>query len=184
MLAQPSWARICLNIVFVLRSICLCAFCHVLAQIQVFMCYVLCLCLNLLVYVFFAMLMVRSISLCAPCHVHVSRSTCWLLCHVLLKPFYLLLSPFSCVLALLVGCRSRSCGLGLHPYTQAYIKGFGSFSLCMSMYVCLLLCFMSMFVCLDLGFAILCAFSEFVLVGLWGHLLVWLYLSLLWIVQV
>ena len=35
----------------------------------------------------------------------------------------------SCLLALPVGCRSRSCVLGLHPPTYAYIKGFGSFPL-------------------------------------------------------
>ena len=109
MLAQPSWARICLNFVFMLRSTCQCAPC---------------------------MLMLRSLSLYALCHVHVSRSTCWLLCHVLLKPFISCYPFLSCVLAFQESCRSRSCGLGLHLYTQDYMKGFGSLRLCMSMLDC------------------------------------------------
>jgi len=52
---------------------------------------------------------------------------------------------------LLVGCRSRSRGLDLHPYASAYIKGFGSFPY-IHVYVCLLLCLMSMLASLDLGF--------------------------------
>ena len=155
-----------------LQSMCLGAFQHACAQIYLFPCFLSCLCLDLLAYVLFAMLMFKSISLCALCHVHVSKFTCWLLCHVLLKPFYLLIVPFSCVLALQVWCRSRSCGLGLHPYTQPYIKGFGSFHLCTSMFVCLLLCFIFIFICLDLGFVMLCALHGLLLVGIWGHLLV------------
>ena len=46
----------------------------------------------------------------------------------------------------------------------------------------LLLWFISMFACLDLGLVMLCALHGLVLVGLWGYLLVWLHLSLLWIV--
>ena len=38
--------------------------------------------------------------------------------------------------------------------------------------VCLLLCFISMFACLDLGVAMLGALRVLELVGLWGHLLV------------
>ena len=57
-------------------------------------CLLPCLYLDLHVYVFLTMFMLRSIPSCAPCHVHVSRSTSWLLCCVLLKPFYLLLSLF------------------------------------------------------------------------------------------
>ena len=52
----------------------------------------------------------------------------------------------------------------------------------MHVYACLHLCFISMFACLDLGFAMLCALHGLMLVGLWGHLLVWLHPSLLWIV--
>ena len=40
----------------------------------------------------------------------------------------------------------------------------------------------SMFAYLDLGFAMLFALRWLVLVGLWGHLLMWLHLSLLWLV--
>ena len=52
----------------------------------------------------------------------------------------------------------------------------------MHVYACLLLCFISMFSYLDLGFAMLFAFFGLVLVSLWGHLLVWLHSSLLWLV--
>ena len=69
-----------------------------------------------------------DLSLSALCLVHVSRSTCWLLCHVLLKPFYLLSSPFSCVLALLVGCRSilwsRPTSIHLGLYQKVWIISF------------------------------------------------------------
>ena len=50
----------------------------------------------------------------------------------------------------------------------------------MHVYACLLLCFMPMFAFLDLGFAMLCALCGLVLVGHWGHLLVWFHSSLLW----
>jgi len=53
------------------------------------------------------------------------------------------------------------------------LLGFGSFPLCTSMFACLLLCYISMFPCLDLGFAMLYALCGLVLVGLWGHLFVW-----------
>ena len=72
---------------------------------------------------------------------------------------------------LLVGCRSRSCGLGQHPHTYANIKGFESFPLCMSMFVCLLLWFISMLASLDPGFAMLYALRGLLLVGPLGHLL-------------
>ena len=52
----------------------------------------------------------------------------------------------------------------------------------MHVYACLLLCFVFMFAYLDLGFAMLFALCGLVLVGFWGHLLVWLHLSLLWLV--
>ena len=50
------------------------------------------------------------------------------------------------------------------------------------MYACLLLRFISMFFCLDLGFAMHCALRGLVLVDLWGHLLVWLHSPILWLV--
>ena len=55
MLALSSWARICLNIVFVLRSMCLGAF-------------LACLCLDPCVYVLFSMFMPRSTCLSVHCH--------------------------------------------------------------------------------------------------------------------
>ena len=74
--AKPSWARINLNFVFVLRSTCVCAPCHAFAQIYMFMCSLPCLCLDLHVYVLFDMFLLRCVSLSALCPVHVSRSTC------------------------------------------------------------------------------------------------------------
>ena len=103
-------------------DLCLCVLCRIYAQIYMPMCSLPCLCLDLCVYVLYVML--------------VCLDLCWLLCHVLLYPLFSLYISLSCVLAFLVGHRSRSCGLGLHPYTQAYIKRFGSFPL--HVYVCLL----------------------------------------------
>ena len=92
------------------RSTCLCVPYHVYAQIYTFVCSMPCSCLQ--IYMLVAIL-------CAS------------------KAFLYLVIPFSsCVLVLQVGYRSRSCGLGLHPYVQPYIKGFGSFSLCMSVLAC------------------------------------------------
>ena len=55
--SQPSWDRICLNLMFMLRSTCLFILSHVFAQIYFFM--------------------LRSMCLCALCHVCVLRSICW-----------------------------------------------------------------------------------------------------------
>ena len=116
------------------------------------MCFMPCLCLDPCVYALFSLLILRSMSLCTPCHVHVSRSTCRQLCHVLLQPFCLDIT-LSCVLVLQVGCRSRFCGLGLHQ--RVWIVSF------MHVCTCLLLCFISMFAYLDLGFAMLCTLCGF-----------------------
>ena len=103
MLAQLSWARICQNSMFVLRSICLSAFCYVYAQTNMFMCSLSCLCLDLHVYVLLAIFTLKSACLCAPFHVHAQIcifecsmscsyvSICRLLCHVLLQPICLLM---------------------------------------------------------------------------------------------
>ena len=115
---------------FVLKSLCLGAFGYAYAQIYMFICSLPYLCLDLYAGVLFAMF--------------VSRSTYWLLYHVLLQPFLSLAISLSYVLALQVGCRPRSYGLGLHPYTQAYIKRFRSFLLCMRM----LACFYTLYPCL------------------------------------
>ena len=128
-----------------------------------------CLCLDLHAYVFFAMFLCLDLCVYVLRIMLVCLDLCWLLCHVLL-----FLSPdisLSCFLALSIGCRSRSRGLGLHSYTKAYIKGFGSFPLCISMFACLLLCFIYILASLDLGFAKLWA--------LCGLMFVWLHWSLL-----
>ena len=105
------------------RSACLCVLCHVFAQIYMLVLRSMVLCLDLCVYVLRAMLVYLDL--------------CWLLCHVLLQPFLSLDISLSYFLALPVGCRSRSCGIGLHPYTQAYIKRCRSL-FPLHVYVCLL----------------------------------------------
>ena len=50
----------------------------------------------------------------------------------------------------------------------------------MHVYACQYLCFISMFAYLDLGFAMLFTLHRLVLVGLWGHMLLWLHPSHLW----
>ena len=149
---------------FVLRSTCLQALHHVYAQIYMPMCSLPCLYLDLCFFRSLVMPMLRYLHLCASCHVFVLRSICWLLCHVLLQHFCPLVSLFLVFWSLLVGCRSRSRGLDLHPHTQAYIKVFGSFPY-MHVYVCLLLYFLSMFAYLDLGLAMLSAHVGLFLCG-------------------
>ena len=91
---------------------------------------------------------------------------CYALCFCSLLS---LIMPFAYVL----GLRQ---GVDLDLVVQAYIKGFGSFHLCMF----LLAYFFALDPCL-FGqiqvLAMLCALHGLVLVGLWGHLLVWLHLS-------
>ena len=120
---------------FMLRSTCFQASNHVYAQIYMPMCPLPCFCLDLHVSAQIYVHMLRSIYLYAPCHACVLRSM------LVAMPCYTLalLSldiSLSCFLALSIGSRSRYCGLGLHPYTQAYIKGFGSFH--WHVFVCLL----------------------------------------------
>ena len=71
---------------------------------------------------------------------------------------------------------SRSTSIHLGLYQRVWIISF------MHVYACLFPCFISMFVCLDLGFAMLFAFYGLMLVGLWGHLLMWLHSSFSWLV--
>ena len=186
LLAQPSWVRICLNFVFVLRSMCLGAFQHAHAFFFLLR-NIACLCLDLLVYVLLALFMLGFTCLCAPCHAYAqiyifvcSMPYSCVQIYILVampcasKVFLSLVIPFSCVLALQVRCRSRSCGLDLHPYTKAYIKGFELFPLC----ICTLSCFYALYPYLLVqiqGFAMLYALCGFMLVGLWGHLLAWLH---------
>ena len=143
-------------------------------------CFLTCLCLYLYVLVLFVMLCL-DIGVQFLLAMFMLKSTCWLLCLVLLQPFISCYAFFLCF-GPQVGCRSRSYGLGLHPYAQAYIKGFGSFHLCMF----LLAYFFALDPCL-FGqiqvLAMLCALHGLVLVGLQGHLLVWLHPSLLWLIR-
>ena len=195
LLAYPSWTRVCLNFMFVLRSTCFQAPCHVYAQIYMPICSLPCLCLDPHVYVFLAMFMLKSTYLCVLCHVYaqiymlVFRSMflyldlcvyvlcamlvcsylCWLLCHV---------PP---LISLFLAFWSFQWGVDIAPMVQAYIhtpipilKGLDQL-LCMSVFACLLLCFISILASLDLSFAILCA--------LCGLVLVWLhpsYLGFVW----
>ena len=164
-----------------------------------FPCLFPCLCLALCFYVLFVMPMFRYMLLCTPFVMPMLRSMLLCaLCHayawiyVFLGPRILPMFGSTCLVAmpcaivallsliylflkfwaLLVGCRSRSRGLGLHPHTLAYIKRFGSFPY-MHVYACLLLCFMSMFASLVLGFAMLSA--------LHGLDLVWLHPTPVWL---
>ena len=92
LLVQPSWVRICLNTLFVLRSTCLGAFCHACAQIYMFVCLKVCL-----------DAMPSALQFYISC-----------LCLFLVFGFW-------------VGCKSKSSGLGLHPYTHVSIKGLDCF---------------------------------------------------------
>ena len=112
----------------------------------------------------FTCFMLSSMYLCTPCHVCVPRPRPCLSCHVLLQPFVACLS-FLCF-GLMVRTQSRPYALCHHPYTKAQIKGFGS---PLFAFLCLLLCFMLMLTSLVLGFAMLDAFSGFVVV--WLHLM-------------
>ena len=163
----------CLSIAFssffLFNNMLLCLYLHV------YVCSLPYLYLDLHVYSQIYVPILRSMCLCAPCHVGVLRSICQLLCHLLLSPFCSLMSLFLVFWPLLVGCRSRSRGLGIHSHTQAYIKGFRLFPY-MHVYVFLLLCFMSMLTSLDLGFAMLCAPR--------GLVLVWLNPSASWLIRV
>ena len=89
-----------------------------------------------------------------------------LVCHAMCycSPFVPFYHIFLCF-GLMVRTRSRPHGLCHHPYTKAHIKGFGSSYL--YVYACLLLCFMLVLASLVLGFAMLDAFSGFVVV--WLH---------------
>ena len=132
-----------------------------------FPCFMPCLCLDL--YAFVLLAMFRCVDLHVGCYVQ-----CLALPYVSCYVFFLCFGPQ-------VGCRSRSIGLGLHPYTQAYNKRFKSFPLCM----CMLACLYALDPCLFdqiQALAMLYALHGFVIVGLWDHLPVWLHQSLLWFV--
>ena len=67
-----------------------------------------------------------------------------MLCLVFLQLYTILFMSFSFV-CLWVGCKSRSSGLSLHPYTQVSIKGLDQFFFGCLCFVCLF----SMLLCLD-----------------------------------
>ena len=133
---------------------CFHALCHACAQIYMLLCSLLC--LDVQIYMLDAM------------------SSVWLCFFVSCYVFFLCFGPQ-------VGCRSRSIGLGLHPYTQAYNKRFESFPLCMCMLACLYALDPCLFAQIQ-ALAMLYALHGFVLVGLWDHLPIWLHQSLLWFV--
>ena len=180
---------------FMLRSTCFHAFFHVCAQIYMSMCFLLCLCIDVHVYVLFSMFMLRCSCLrtffhvctyiymsmcffpfpCAPCHVWI-KSTYWMLCLVLLQPFCLFLRIFLVFWPL---GRVQIQILWSKPTS----KGLDHFLLCM----CMIACFYALqpyFFGQIQVLSMLCALYGLVLVGLWGHLILWLHPSLLWLVQV
>ena len=110
--------------------------CHAYAQIYMFMCSLLCLCLDLYAYVLFAM------PLCLDLHVG-----CYALCFLdflsLAMPF-LVFWPLGKVQIQILWSRPTSVNLGLHQ--SVWIISF------MLVFSCLLLCFISMYVCLDIGY--------------------------------
>ena len=125
---------------------------HIYAQMYMFMCFLPCLYLDLHVYVLFAMFLLISTYLCAFCHACAQIYTFMCFCNVCIQIymfgcyaqcFYSIFVP--CFLLFLmfgfwVGCRSRSSGLGLHPYTHVSINFWGLF-----LYACL--CFFFHFPC-------------------------------------
>ena len=134
---------------------------HAYVQIYIFMCSLSCLCLDLCFF--------------RPCILPMFGSTCLVAMPIAIVTLLSLISLFLEFWSILVGCKSRSRGLSLHPHTQTYIKGFGSFPY-MHVYACLLLYFMSMFSSFVLGFAMLSTLRELDLVWLHPNP-VWLFLG-------
>ena len=172
---------------FVLRSTCFQAPFHVWAQTHIFlgslpmcfqiympMCSLPCLCLDLHAYVFFAMFMLITTCLCVTLHVYAQ------ICKLVLRSVCLCASCHACVLrSMLVAMPCVTLALFVPRYlsflcfglsgrvqiqilkayirtTRPILKGLDHF-LQMSMFACILLCFISMLTSLDLSFAILCA---------------------------
>ena len=107
--------------------------------------------------------MLRSMCLHAPCHAYVLRSILVAMPYATLALFAPYYFPFLCR-PLLVGCKSRSCGLAYIRTPRTILKGLDHF-LYISMFACLFLYFISMLASLDLGFAMLYA--------LYGLVLMW-----------
>ena len=153
---------------FVPRSTCFQAPCHVYAYIYMPMFSLPCFCLDLhanaQIYVF----MLNSMCLCAPCQ------ACMLKSILVAMPCATLALFFPPLISFFLAFWPFWWGVGLNPMVQSYIltprpilKGLGHF-LCMSMFAYLLLYFIYMLASLDLGFAMFCALCGFVL--LWLHL--------------
>ena len=139
---------------FVLKSLCLGAFGYAYAQIYMFICSLPYLCLDLYAGVLFAMFVSRLVTIpCASIALFVS-------CYI----SFLCFSPLGRVQTQILWSRPTSIHIGL--YQKVQIISF------MHAYACLLLHFISMFTCLDLGFTKLGALRGLVLVGLQGHLFV------------
>ena len=154
---------------FVLRSICFQALFHVCAQIHMFLGSFPCLCLDLYVFAQIYMFVSRSTCLCLDLCVYVLRAMlvcldlCWLLCHVLLQPFCLLISIF-------LTFWPFQWGVDLDPVVQTYIrtlrpisKGLDHF---LYAYPCLLAYFYALYPCqphqIQALLYVLCALRGFV----------------------
>ena len=161
---------------------------HVCTQIHMILASLPCLCLDLHVYVFFAMFILKStcqcLDLCSYAQIHVFMHSIPCLCAQIYVGCYAMcyFSPFCPLISLFFSFWPFQWGVDLNPVVQAYIctprpilKGFDHF-LYMCMLAFLLLCFISILVSLDLGFAMLCALCGFVLVWLHPSLLgfVWM----------
>ena len=130
-----------------------------------FMCFLSCLCLDLYLCVLHAMFM------CLDLHVR-----CYAMC------FY---SHFCLMIYLFLVLWTLRYGVNLDLAVYTYIHTPRPISTGLDhllyAYVCLFASrFISMFACLDLGFAMLGTLCGLMLLGLCGHLLVWLHLSFLW----
>ena len=141
---------------------CLCAkFLYVYMHVSMPIC--LCLCFHMLVCLDLCFLHVSCYFPCA-CVLY-AMFVCLDLGYVCCAKFFLaLLSLYLSFLCFgpIVGTWSRPYGLCHRPFTEAHIKGLDHPYL--HVYACLLLCFMLVLASLVLGFSILDAFSEFVVV--------------------
>ena len=141
---------------------------NVCAQMYMLLGSLSCLYLDLHVCTCIYIPMIRSMCSCAPCH------ACAQIYVVFLKPFPPLISLFLVFWPFWQGVDLDNV-VQAQIYTPSPIlKGLDHF-LCMSMFACLFLCFISMLGFLDIGFAMLCA--------LYGLVLVWSHSSLLRIDQ-
>ena len=99
LLAQPSWARICLNSMLMFGSTCFYACFHAYVLIYMFPCLFPCLCLDLCFYVLFVMLMPRSMLLCALFHAYafMCSLSCLYLDLCLFRPYIIPMFGSTCL---------------------------------------------------------------------------------------